>query len=49
MKVKYATIAVADMDESIKFYKEVMGFEIDNQINPYPGAKITFLKGKEKL
>jgi lactoylglutathione lyase len=46
MKVKYATIAVADMEESIKFYTEVMGLEIDNQINPYPGATITFLTGE---
>jgi lactoylglutathione lyase len=44
MKVKYATIAVSDMDESIKFYSEVLGFEIDGQINPYPGFKITFLR-----
>jgi lactoylglutathione lyase len=46
MKVKYATIAVADMNESIKFYTEVVGLEIDNQINPYPGLTITFLKGE---
>jgi lactoylglutathione lyase len=46
MKVKYATIAVADMDESIKFYTEAMGLEIDNQLNPYPGFTITFLKGE---
>ena len=45
MKVKYATIGVADMDESIKFYTEIMGLEIDNQLNPYPGFTITFLKG----
>ena len=44
MKVKYATIAVANMEESIKFYTEVMGFQIDNQITPYPGMKIIFLK-----
>ena len=31
MKVKYATIVVEDMNESIKFYTEVMGFEIDSQ------------------
>ena len=44
MKVKYATIAVVNMEESIKFYTEVMGFKIDNQITPYPGMKIIFLK-----
>jgi len=46
MKVKYATIIVKDMDESIKFYTEVMGFEIDSQHNPYPGLTITLLKGE---
>ena len=44
MKVKYTTIAVADMDESIKFYKEVMGLEIVKQFNPRPGLNITFMK-----
>ncbi|MDD3986086.1 MAG: VOC family protein, partial [Methanobacterium sp.] len=44
MKVKYATIAVDNMEDSIKFYTEVIGFKIDNQITPYPGMKIVFLK-----
>ena len=46
MKVKYATMAVADMDESIKFYTEVIGLEIESQHNPRPGLKITLLKGE---
>jgi lactoylglutathione lyase len=46
MKVKYATIIVADMDESIKFYTEVMGFAIDSRHNPFPGLTITLLKGE---
>jgi len=46
MKVKYATIIVEDMDESIKFYTEVMGLEIDSQHNPQPGTTITLLKGE---
>lgn len=46
MKVKYATIVVEDMDESIKFYTEVMGFKIDSQHDPQPGATITLLKGE---
>jgi lactoylglutathione lyase len=45
MKVKYATIIVDNMDESIKFYTEVMGLEIDSKHNPQPGATITLLKG----
>ncbi|WP_235271177.1 VOC family protein [Methanosarcina mazei] len=46
MKVKYATIIVEDMDESIKFYTEVMGLEIDSQHNPLSGVAITLLKGE---
>ena len=46
MKVKYATIIVKNMDESIKFYTEIMGFKIDSQHNPQPGAIITLLKGE---
>lgn len=46
MKVKYATMAVADMDESIKFYTEVLGLEIGSQHNPHPGLTITLLKGE---
>ncbi len=46
IKVKYATIIVKDMDESIKFYTEVMGFEVDSHYNPQPGILITLMKGK---
>lgn len=46
MKVKYATMAVADMDESIRFYTEVLGPEIEIQHNPRPGLTITLLKGE---
>jgi len=45
MKVKYATIIVEDMDKSIKFYTEVMGFEIDSQ-HDLPRATIILLKGE---
>jgi lactoylglutathione lyase len=46
MKVKYGTIIVKDMDESIQFYTDVMGLEVDSQYNPQPGVTITLLKGK---
>lgn len=46
MKVKYATIIVDDMDKSIKFYTEVLGFKIDSRHNPIPGATIILLKGE---
>lgn len=46
MKVKYATIIVEDMEESIKFYTEVMGLEIDSQYDLGPAGTITLLKGE---
>ena len=46
MKVRYATIIVADMDESVRFYSEVMGFEVDSQFKPVPGVVITLMKGQ---
>jgi lactoylglutathione lyase len=46
MKLKYATMIVNDMDESIKFYTEVMGFEIDSQYDLGPAGTITLLKGE---
>ncbi len=46
MKIKYTTIIVGDMEESIKFYTELMGFEVDSQHNPLPGLRITLLKGE---
>jgi len=46
MKIKYATIIVDDMDESIRFYTEVMGFKVDSQYNLGPAGTITLLKGE---
>ena len=46
MKVKYATIIVENMEKSVKFYTDIMGFEVDSQFIPQPGAKITLLKGQ---
>jgi lactoylglutathione lyase len=46
MKVKYATIIVENMEKSVKFYTDLMGFEVDSQFIPQPGAKITLLKGQ---
>jgi lactoylglutathione lyase len=46
MKVKYATIIVRDMEESISFYKDVMGFEIASEHRPAPGFVITLMKAE---
>ena len=46
MKVKYTTIIVENMEKSLKFYTEVMGFEVDSQFTPQPGTIITLLKSE---
>ncbi|MBC7101132.1 VOC family protein [Methanothermobacter tenebrarum] len=46
MRIKYATIIVNEMDESIKFYTEVMGFKIDSQYDLGSKGMITLLKGE---
>jgi len=46
MRVKYATIIVADMDESVAFYTGVMGFKVDSRFDPLPGVAITLMKGE---
>ena len=46
MTIKYSTIIVRDMTESIKFYTDVMGFKQDSQYKPpVPGTTITLMKG----
>jgi len=45
-KVKYSTIIVKDMEESIRFYKDIMGFEIDSQYTPTSDVTITLMKTK---
>ena len=46
MKIKYTTMIVNDMDESIKFYTDVMGFEIYSKYDLGPAGNITLLKGE---
>lgn len=46
MKIKYNTFIVKDMDESISFYTDVMGFRVDSEHNPHLGVKIVLLKGE---
>jgi lactoylglutathione lyase len=44
--LKYSTMIVRDMDESVQFYSDVLGFKVDSQYNPQPGVRITLMKGK---
>jgi lactoylglutathione lyase len=45
MKVKYNTMIVKDMDESVKFYTDILGLEIDSEYD-LPQAKITLIKSE---
>lgn len=46
IQVKYSTMIVNDMEESIKFYRDVMGFEVDSQYTPTPEITITLMRAK---
>jgi len=46
MEIKYTTMIVEDMDKSVSFYRDVLGFEVDSQHNPGQGIMITLLKGE---
>jgi len=45
MKVKYTNIAVENIDESMKFYTDVLGFKENRRFSPEDGLTIAFLKG----
>ncbi len=47
MKIKYVTIIVDDMDKSIEFYTEVLGFEVD-EVFDLPGGKIVLLSNGDE-
>ena len=42
MKIKYVTIIVEDMDNSVEFYTKVLGFEVE-EVFDLPGGKIVLL------
>lgn len=44
MNIRYTTIIVNDMEESVNFYKEVFGFEVEKELN-MPDKQIKFLTG----
>ena len=44
MKIRYATVIVNDMEESVKFYTETLDFTVD-EVFDVPGGKITLLDG----
>ena len=44
MRVTYATVIVRDMEEPVRFYEQVMGFEIAGRHEPAPGVVITLMR-----
>ncbi|MBP1926042.1 lactoylglutathione lyase [Sedimentibacter acidaminivorans] len=50
MKFLWTTIIVKDMEESIKFYEEVVGLKVVDKISAGPDMNITFLgEGETKI
>lgn len=43
MKFLWTTILVKDMEETLKFYQEVVGLKIDRRFKPGHGMEICFL------
>ncbi len=43
MKLSHITLSVKNMEESLKFYNELLGLPIQRSFNPYPGTEIVFL------
>lgn len=43
MKFLWTTILVKDMEETLKFYQEVVGLKLDRRFSPAPGMEICFL------
>ena len=50
MKFCWSTLHVRNMEESLKFYKEIVGLEIDSRFAAGPGVEIVFLgDGETKI
>lgn len=43
MKFCWSTLKVKDMEESLKFYEELVGLKIDRRFNAGPSVEIVFL------
>lgn len=50
MKFLWTTLLVNNMDESLKFYKEIVGLKMANRFQAGPGMEISFLgEGETKV
>jgi len=46
MKIAYSTMIVENLETSVSFYEEVMGFKVDSTYSPRPETKITLMRGQ---
>lgn len=50
MKFCWSTLIVKNLEESLKFYTEVVGLKVDRRFNAGPGTEIVFLgNGETKI
>jgi lactoylglutathione lyase len=50
MKFCWSTLKVKNMDESLKFYQEIVGLSVNKRFNAEPGVEIAFLgDGETKI
>ncbi|TCL62601.1 lactoylglutathione lyase [Hydrogenispora ethanolica] len=47
MKFCWSTLRVKDLEESIKFYTDIVGLEVVNKFSAGPGVEIAFLDSGE--
>jgi len=46
MKIKNSVVAVENLEESAKFYTEILGMDEVRRFSPRPGLTIAFFKGE---
>jgi len=50
MKFCWSTLMVKDLDESLKFYQDIIGLNVSRRFNAGPGVEIAFLgDGETKI
>jgi lactoylglutathione lyase len=47
MKICWCTVTVSDMDESIRFYEDIVGLKLERRFPAGPGGEIAFMGGGE--
>lgn len=47
MNICWCTVTVSDLDESLKFYQDIVGLRLERRFSAGTGAEIAFLGGGE--